>query len=218
MSRTLNLASRPLRNEALPLLLVQVSCLLVLAITLKHALVVRTLLPDRTTAVNQEVATLEKEVARLRAEGNGLVRPTPEPKAVAQWALLKELVDKRTFSWTDLLARLEEIMPRGARLVSVQPSINKGQMVLDLTAIARSSKDGLDFSEVLEKDPAFADVYPLSKQNSGNELEFRYTMHYRAEALKMPRAASGPESPSPVASPGASPAASPDTDSDDDDF
>lgn len=214
MSRALNLASRPLRNEALPLLLFQASCVLVLAITLKHALVVRTLLPDRTTAVNQEVSTLEKEVARLRAEGNGLVRPTPDPRAVAQWALLKELVDKRTFSWTDLLARLEEIMPRGARLVSVQPSINKGQMVLDLTAIARSSKDGLDFIKVLEEDPAFADVYPLSKQNSGGDLEFHYTMHYRPEALNTPRAASAAAGPSPEASP----AESPDTDSDDGDF
>jgi len=207
VSRTLNLASRPLRNEALPTLLFQAACVVVLAVTLKHALEVRTLLPSRTTATNEEVAKLEKEMARLRAEANGLIRPAPDPKVVAQWALLKDLVDKRTFSWTDLLARLEEITPRGDRLISIQPSTQEGQMILDIVAIARSSKDGLDFVKTLEEDPAFEDVYPLSKQDSGKELEFRYTMRYRPEALKMQRPAAAAAS--------ASPAANDDVESDD---
>lgn len=210
MSRALNLASRPLRNEALPSLLFQTSCVLVLAITIEHALVVRTLLPARTTAVNQEIASLEREAARLRAEGNGFIRPAPEPKLVAQWTLLKDLVDQRTFSWTDLLARLEEITPRGDRLVSIQPSTEKGRVTIDIAAIARSSKDGLDFAKALEEDPSFEEVYPLSKLSSGSELQFRYTMRYRPDALKAPR-------PAPAAA-GPSPAASPDTKSDDGDF
>lgn len=214
MSRILNLASRPLRNEALPSLLFQVSCVLVFAITLKHALVVRTLLPARTDAANQEIASLEKEVAQLRAEGHRLVLPTPDVKVVAQWALLKDLVDQRTFSWTDLLARLEEIMPRGDRLLSIQPTTERGRMKIDIAAVARSSKDGLDFSQALEEDPAFEDVYPISKQSSGNELEFRYTMSYRPEALKLPRPASAPAQAIPDVSPeaGAAP------ESDDEDF
>lgn len=210
MSRALNLASRPLRNEALPSLLFQTSCVLVLAITIEHALVVRTLLPARTTAVNQEIASLERDVARLRAEGNGFIRPAPELKLVAQWTLLKDLVDQRTFSWTDLLARLEEITPRGDRLVSIQPATEKGRVTIDIAAIARSSKDGLDFAKALEEDPAFEEVYPLSKLSSGSELQFRYTMHYRPEALKAPRSA--------PAAAGPSPAAGPDTKSDDGDF
>jgi Tfp pilus assembly protein PilN len=189
VSRAVNLASRPHRNEALPSLLLQLACLVVLAITVKHALVVRTLLPSRISATNHEVASLEADLVRLRNEASGFNQPAPEPKAIAQWALLKDLVDKRTFSWTDLLARLEEVTPRGARLVTIQPSTEAGQMILDITAIARSSKDGLDFIKALEEDPAFEDVYPLSKQNSGSELQFRYTMHYLPEALNVPRPA-----------------------------
>lgn len=190
----LNLASRPFRNERLPALLVALGFTVAGAVTVKHALAVRELLPGRTSGLAQDVARLESEQARLREEAGRLRGPRPEPGKIAQWALLKDLVDRRAFSWSGLFAVLEEVLPPGVRLVSITPKIERGERLLDLTAVARSNEDALELIRVLEDRPEFEDVLPRTRSGE-SENEFRYTMIYHPRPLPL----ATPPPPSPTA-------------------
>ena len=218
--RPLNFSSQPFRNEALPAVVFGAASVLLIAVTIYHALAVRSLLPERTSKVHQEVATLEAELERLRTEALGLKAPPPDGRVLAEWSVLKDLVDRRTFSWTGLFARLEQVLPREVRLVSIAPDVTKGEVLLEVVAVARPPQAGLSLVGVLEGRGEFEDVYPVSvSEQEGGTAEFRYTMRYlpgvATEPVAMPAAATeaetdadaGEAEPAAVSSPAAAPSA-----------
>jgi Tfp pilus assembly protein PilN len=174
--RPLNLASEPFRNERLPVLALLVAGLAVLALTAQHALLLRDLLPGRTSATRQEAGALEAESARLRSEARLPRVSRPEPAGLAEWGLIKDLVDRRAFSWTLLFAHLESVLPDGVHLVSIAPTVRKGEVLLDVTAVARTPEDAREFVRRLEGREEFDDVY---LREEGERGEVRFTMKYR---------------------------------------
>ena len=164
--------------------------------TVWHAVVIRNLLPARTSERHREVAALEAELRRSSAsEARTLKTETPPAATLAQWNLVKDLVDRRAFSWTGLFARLEQVIPKDVRLTSISPSVRKGQVELDVDAAVRSREAGWEFVRVLEDGGDFDDVYPRSE--SGNE--FRYGIRYRPQ--KAPAADRGRRPPPPRSRP-----------------
>jgi Tfp pilus assembly protein PilN len=177
--RPLNLARRPFRNERLQTLAVGVAAVALVGLTVWHALVVRDLLPRRTSAQHREVAELEKKLQSLRDKRRSIRVVVPETRTLAQWARVKELVDRRMFSWTDLFASLEEVIPDGVRLVSIAPKVEKGDVEIAISAMVRTPDDGWEFVRVLQDHPEFSNVYPTSEAESGL---FNYKMGYRSSA------------------------------------
>lgn len=202
--KVLNLADRPFRNERLAATAFLAASVVVVAVTAWHAVVIRNLLPARTSDRQQEVAALEAEAARLRAEERALSKVEAPPAAtLAQWMLVKDLVDRRAFSWTGLFARLEQLIPDGVRLTAVSPAVVKGQVEIGVDATVRSREAGWEFVRALDDEGDFFGVYP--KREDGNE--FTYVIRYRPQ--KRPSVA-GPPPPSPAteaAEPEASPVA-----------
>jgi Tfp pilus assembly protein PilN len=177
--RPLNFASQPFRNERLPALLFAAASVILMAATVYHAVVVRALLPARTSKLHREVAALESELDHLRAESRSLQAPSPDKQAIAEWNVLKDLVDRRTFSWTGLFARLEQVLPREVRLVSIAPDVKQGQVILAVIAVARPSQAGLGLVGLLEQRAEFEDVYPVNvTEKDDGAAEFNYTMRY----------------------------------------
>jgi Tfp pilus assembly protein PilN len=175
----LNLASRPFRNERLPTLLMLLGAVALAALSVEHAVVLQGLLPGGSSALHQEVARLEREQSRLRAEREELRAPAPERDTLAQWSLIKDLVDRRTLSWTALLSVLEEVMPPDVRLVAVSPETSGSELLLDITAVARSKQAALGFVGLLEGRAEFSDIYPNSLTEVADGSELRCSMHYR---------------------------------------
>jgi len=187
--RPLNLASEPFRNERLPVLALAVAALAVMVLTVQHALILRELLPERTSGARREAAALDAESARLRAEARSPRAPRPEPAGLAEWNLIKDLVDRRAFSWTLLFAHLEAVLPDGVHLVSIAPRVRKGEVLIDVTAVARAPEDAREFVRRLEGREEFDDVY---LREEGDHGEVRFTMKYRpapSGALPVPVAA-----------------------------
>jgi hypothetical protein len=188
--RPLNLASQPFRNERLPRLLLGLGAFVVGLVSLRHALLLADLRPGRTYARHAELARLDAESNRLRGEAEGLKMPRPEAHMVAEWSALKDLVDRRTFSWIRLFGVLEETLNPGLRLQSVGPQVEKGQVTLDLQARARGYDDGVELIRLLEERPEFENVYPTSRGTlDDGTVEFRYLMRYLPSATPPPRPA-----------------------------
>jgi len=180
--KPLNLASRPFRNQTLPALAFWCGSALLLAASLAQGLALKRLLSQRASAFHQEVATLEAESSRLNERARQLQALHVDKASLARWTLVKELVDRRLFSWTELLASLESVAPPGVRLLSITPQLRSGVITLDLTAEVGSAEDGIAFVRALEESPQFAEVYPLAVSERDRGAEFRYSLRYRPPA------------------------------------
>jgi Tfp pilus assembly protein PilN len=176
--RAMNLASQPFRNEALPWIVWGSACAGLLVITVVHLFFLTRLLSDKTARLDREAVSAEQELFNLRRSAPSPGRPHIDEATLQHWALLSELVDRRTFSWTDLLSRLEEVLPADVRLTSIAPVITHGEISLNLTAIARSHEAGLAFVSRLEGHGDFKDVYPESASQSPEGEQFHYRVGY----------------------------------------
>ena len=195
--KPLNLASEPFRNERLPQVVLGLGTVLVLAMTLIHARAIVRLLPRSTSKLAQEVSSMEEEGGRLRADAARLRNTKPNAADAARWAILKELVDRRVFSWTRLFGVLEESLPMGVRLVSITPKVERGQFAIGLSAVARSVEDGFEMIRILDERPEFDNVRPVGRNATDQGIAFTYIMNYNASAAPPPKPS---PSPSPEAS------------------
>jgi Tfp pilus assembly protein PilN len=208
--RTLNLASRPFRNERLPNLLAAAALIAVLAVSAWHLFVVRDVLPDRTSSLVQTLGEREAESARLRAEEASLRALRPEGAALAEWKLVKSLVDQRMFSWSTLFSVLEETLPDGVRLQSLQPAVDEKGISLRLNATARTHEEAMQLMTRMEDRPEFDGAQPTSRiTNEDGTIALQCEVsRYLPPAAKAPPAASpAPASPAPASDSG--PAAEP---------
>lgn len=197
MRGRLNLATRRFGNERLPALGFGLACVVLLVVTVQQGVMIRRLLPGQSSALHREVAGLEEEAARLRSESaelRGVAQP--DKTKVAEWQLVKDLVDRRVFRWTELFARLADSLPTDVRLTGITPAVRDGVVTLSVDAAVKSLEAGLAFIQKLEERPEFEDVYPkgVSKGRSGDD-EFTYLMRYLGEgtapAAAAPAAAKG---------------------------
>ncbi|HEY7513799.1 MAG TPA: PilN domain-containing protein [Vicinamibacteria bacterium] len=197
MRPALNLASRPFRNERLPAALLALAAVVLGLVTLRHAFVLKDLLPGRVSALDKEALDLEQELAQLRDEEARLQGPRPDPERLNQWKALRGLVDQRAFSWTTLLASLEEVLPQGVKLVSIAPLVKDGRVTLDVSAVARRFEDRHQMLRALDESPEFEDVFLRTAGESERGEEFTCTTRYLPGVAPRPAAAE----PAPEAAP-----------------
>jgi Tfp pilus assembly protein PilN len=189
--RTLNLASRPFRNERLPNLLSLAALGAALVVSAWHLSIARDVLPDRTSDLVQKLTDLEGESGRLRAEDASLRALRPEKVALAEWKRVKDLVDQRVFSWSALFAVLEEALPDGVRLRSLEPTVRDGDVSISMRANARTHEEMMQMLSALEDRAEFAGVDPTDRNTlDDGTIDFECKVkRYVARATPAPAAA-----------------------------
>jgi Tfp pilus assembly protein PilN len=163
MTLRTNLATRPFYNVRAVQLAIGVLAVIVLAFTAFN--VVELLrLRDAERALGSHAAESEARAQRLRAEANRIRQQINQKELEAVSAAAREanaIIDRRAFSWTELLERIEQTLPADVRITTVQPSLEQGVFKVSLAAEARRTEDMADFIDALEKTGAFHDVVPL---------------------------------------------------------
>jgi len=160
MIRT-NLSTRPFYNDRAVRLWLGVLAAAAVAATLFN--VARGLEYSRIdTRLVSQASRDEARAAELRANAARL-RATIDPKqldatsADAQEA--NALIDRRTFSWTELLNRFEQTLPDEVRIVSVRPKADpRGGTVLMISVVARGTDEVSKFMDKLEATGAFKEL------------------------------------------------------------
>lgn len=78
------------------------------------------------------------------------------------------LIDRRAFSWTELLNQFQATLPPSVRVVSVQPQVDDaGQMLVAIRVMSRQREDLDAFIDALEKSGVFRGV--LSRSDASVE-------------------------------------------------
>jgi Tfp pilus assembly protein PilN len=177
-----NLSTRPFYNERAVhawLLLVAALVIAASAFNVTRLLRYSGSNTQQETAASQDearAAKLREDAARLRASVD--LHKIDFASVEARQA--NELIDRRTFSWTDLFNRFESTLPDEVRVVSVRPRLDRDRgFVITVNVVARGIEDVDTFIENLEKTSAFSN--PRSVEDHVNEqgqLETQLTMGY----------------------------------------
>jgi Tfp pilus assembly protein PilN len=159
MIRT-NLSTRPFYNERIVRLFLLGLLVLVLAATAFNA--TRVLRYSRSdTQLSEQAARDESRAAELRASAVRL-RATVDPKQIEFTSLearrANDLIDRRTFSWTEIFNLLESALPDEIRITSFRSKIEREQIILSITIVARGAEDVSSFLDNLERTGVFSDV------------------------------------------------------------
>jgi Tfp pilus assembly protein PilN len=159
MIRT-NLSTRPFYNDRIVRLCLIVFLLVVAAATAFN--VTRVVRYSRSdTQLSVQAARDEARAAELRKSAVRL-RATVDPKQI-EFASLEarqanDLIDRRTFSWTEIFNLFESALPDEVRITSFRSKIEKGQIVLTITIVARGAEDVSSFMDNMERSGVFAQV------------------------------------------------------------
>jgi Tfp pilus assembly protein PilN len=166
MKLATNLATRPFYNVRAVQVLLGAFALIVIAFTLFNIIeLVR--LRGMENALGSHASDSETQAAKLRAEAARIRTQIDQKELEAVSAAAREanaIIDRRAFSWTELLEQLEATLPADVRIRTVQPQLEQGVFKVLLTAEARRPEDMADFIDALEKTGAFRDVVPLREE------------------------------------------------------
>jgi len=104
---------------------------------------------------------------------------------LSEVALLNDLILKKSFSWTRVLATLEGLVPDDVRLVSLRPFIDEhGKIYLNMNIRGRTLADANQFLRALENSKVFTDVALAIEERKGtaasSETEFTLSAYYVA--------------------------------------
>jgi hypothetical protein len=155
-----NLSTRPFYNERAVHAAVALLGLLVLAITIWQ--VTRVVhLSRRKTEYNTSIARNKAEADRLTREAAAVRRGLDQKQLAVVAADAKDandLIEQRTFSWTQLFNYLEATLPEDVMLTAVHPDFKEGVTQVNMSIQGKGGDVIANFWERLEKTGAFHDV------------------------------------------------------------
>lgn len=197
MIRT-NLSTRPFYNEqVVRLWLLVVAVVLIVLTVFNVSSVIRysrsdTQLATQASQDEARAAELHQQASRLRAT----VDPRQMDVASAAARQANDLIDRRTFSWTDLLNRFETTLPNEVRIAAIRPKLDRQQgIILTINVVARGVEDVSQFMENLERTGAFMNLRPTNERiNEDGLLESQLETSYAPGSAK-PAAPGGAERP-----------------------
>ena len=168
MIRT-NLATRPFYNErAVHFWLFIIALGVVAATVFNVTRVLKYSHSDTELAMKASrdealAADLRRDAMRLR----GTVDPQQIEFASAEAREANQLIDRRTFSWTELLNQFEQTLPDDVRIRAVRPRLERNGIILSIDVIARTHDNVEQFLANLDETGQFPNA--LATEERVNE-------------------------------------------------
>lgn len=214
MIRT-NLATRPFYNERAVRLWLLLAALVALAATAFNVSQVLRFSNSNTElatrAVNDEARAADLRSRAQRARASVDVSQVQSVALDASQA--NELIDRRTFSWTELFNQFERTLPDNVRITAVRPTVDRDRrIVLNIVVLARGVDDVNEFMENLDATGAFLELRARQEHTTDDDqIESQLQTVYRPAGMPAePEAASaepGPAAAEPQPADTAAPAA-----------
>jgi len=159
MIRT-NLSTRPFYNERVVSLWLLLFLVVVVAATIFNT---ERVLRYSHSETEQDTSASRDEAraSELRAQATKL-RNSVDAKQIdlasTEARQANDLIDRRTFSWTELFNVFEKTLPDDVRITSVRPNVEQGKFGLRISVIARSVDDVNAFMNNLQMTGMFRQV------------------------------------------------------------
>jgi len=129
---------------------------------------------DREFRVRQQ--QVNSDIARLQAHRDELDAYFNRPETVKRRELasyLNALIEQRSFPWTKVFMDLEQSLPAGVHVVSIEPKLVGDEVQLALVVGASNDEAKLKFLQAIESSPVFSRLEVLSEsrpaRSQGND-------------------------------------------------
>ena len=161
MARTyrINLSTRPFYNERAVHAALALVAAVVLALSAFNLWQVY-VLSGRHAELQGRLSQAETKTRELRDQATVIRRSINPRELEATVAAAREanvLIERRVFSWTEVLNQFETTLPASVRISSVRPRVERdGTMMVDVVVLARTVESVDAFIENLEKRGAFS--------------------------------------------------------------
>jgi len=116
----------------------------------------------RAAQIRQEMIGLEQQ----RGELEHFFAQPENNKLHERSAFLNTLIDEQSLNWTQMFMDLEKILPPGVRVLSIEPTHDKGRVKVKLTVGASSDEAKLKFIHSLEESRTFTQVELVRDQTN----------------------------------------------------
>ena len=160
MLRT-NLSTRPFYNDRAVRTVLGLVGAVAVGLTLFNAYEIIRLRAQNSDA-RTTIASNDAQARALRDQAQEVRRSIDRSKLTAVQAAADEanaLIDRRTFSWTELLNQFQATLPADVRIAGVQPQTDpNGRRMVAITVFSRRIEDLEQFMDALDKTGAFAGV------------------------------------------------------------
>ena len=193
MLRT-NLSTRPFYNERGVRAGLAALGALAVGLTLFNAVeIVR--LQGQSRDSRETIARNEAQAIDLREKARVIRRSIDRAKLDAGQVAAREanmLIDRRTFSWTELLNQFELTLPPDVRVAGVLPQSDEaGRRLVQVSVYSRRIEDVEEFMDALEKTGAFSGVLPRSDQpDASGTIRTELQAYYTPQTASRPSKAS----------------------------
>lgn len=208
MLRT-NLSTRPFYNDRAVRSLLGVLALVAIALTIFN--ISETLrLRSQSAETRQAMARNDAQAREMRDKAATIRRSIDRTRLDAVQAAAIEanaLIDRRTFSWTELLNYFQTTLPPDVRIAGVTPQTdNDGKRLVQISVYARRAEDIEEFMDALENTGAFSGVLPRteSPEDDGSlraELQAYYSPVTARAASSAAQAGTPPSTSEPNSAP-----------------
>jgi len=178
----LNLAAKPYRDYRPYIAVMAIGWLLVAIMALNNLDTWYRYQHD-TKTTRDEIATLQRqtelEQKKLQTSEQRL-RGVNVQLMYAQTQYVNSVLAERAFSWSELLDRLERVLPNDVRLLSISPSFNKNGLVhLSLSCAGKTGGSMVSMIDRFNADGHFYRPFPTNEDNTGNGFNFGIGVDYR---------------------------------------
>lgn len=135
---------------------------------------------------NRELGELQARIAELekvKAEASEVLARPDNSGTRDQAAYINDLIRKKAFSWTQVMADLEKIMPAQVQVASIRPALTpEGALEFTLTVNTRKRDNAIELVRRMEGSPrfAFADLRTEHAQTDDKTNQTDYSMEISA--------------------------------------
>jgi len=188
MSTKLNLAGKPFNNRALPW---TVTILVVFVSLVAFVFIIRAAAQAnaQSTAVQSDINNLNQEAQAFQKQAEA-VRTALTAEQLKTLGSTHELVDRKRFSWSRLLADLESALPGSVRVtrISVRNVATRGNQTLaglDLTVVSKTATTITEMIADMDRAGIFqAELRSQNLQKGRGEsgTEYELSVLYRPRA------------------------------------
>jgi len=177
----LNLASRPFRDYR-PVYAVVVVVSLLIAFMLLNNIETGYRYARDTRTTRDKIAGIETQTEaenHRAADATQRLRSVNVKGLAEQAQFVNARLAERAFSWSELLDRMERVLPDDVRIQSISPSFAKDGLVhLSLQAVAKNDQGMVRTLDRLNTDPRFANAFPSSESKTGDGYQFGIAVDY----------------------------------------
>ena len=178
----LNLAARPYRDERPFIAVVVVSSLLIAFLTLMN-FDAWYRYRNETRSTRSKIAALEDQTRQEQQKTQALnqkLRTVDVRRLAQQTQFANARLAERAFSWSELLDRLERVLPDYVRIENINPTFKPDGMVgLSMQCTARDADGLVKTMNQLNADPHFSNPFPNGEDHTDQGYRFVIRVDYR---------------------------------------